>query len=69
MVVGARQRFQLFRQIAWFLGNNRALSKFRNQILRYVISIIKSLKSLSVKTNFILTTCVTLNRKMTHHYN
>ena len=69
MVVGARQRFQLFRQIAWFLGNNRALPKFRNQILRYVISIIKSLKNLSVKTNFILTMCVTLNRKMTHHYN
>ena len=51
MVVGARQRFQLFRQIAWFLGNNRALSKFRNQILRSLISIIKSLKNLSVKTN------------------
>ena len=46
MVVGARQRIQLFRQIAWFLGNNRALPKFRNQILRYVISIIKSLKNL-----------------------
>ena len=27
--VGARQSFQFFRQIAWFLGNNRALSKFR----------------------------------------
>ena len=28
MVNGARQSFQLFRQIAWFLGNNRGLSKF-----------------------------------------
>ena len=42
MVDGARQSFQFFRQITWFLGNNRALSKFRYQILRYLISIIKS---------------------------
>ena len=28
MVVGARKNFQIFRQITWFLGNNRALSKF-----------------------------------------
>ena len=27
-VVGARQSFQFFRQITWFLGNNGALSKF-----------------------------------------
>ena len=27
MVVGARQSFQFFRQITWFLENNRALSK------------------------------------------
>ena len=40
MVVGARQSFQLFRQIAWFLGNDRALSEFRYQILHYMISII-----------------------------
>ena len=26
MIVGARQSFQFFRQKAWFLGNNRALS-------------------------------------------
>ena len=29
MVVGACQNFQFFRQITWFLGNDRALSKFR----------------------------------------
>ena len=28
MVVGAHQSFEYLRQIAWFLGNNRALSKF-----------------------------------------
>ena len=37
MVVGARQSFQFFRQITWFLGNNRALSKFRDQILYNLI--------------------------------
>ena len=40
VAVGARQNFQFFRQIAWFLGNNRALSKFRYQILYNLISII-----------------------------
>ena len=39
VVVGARQGFQFFRQIAWFLGNNRALSKFRYRILYNLISI------------------------------
>ena len=34
LVVGARQSFQFFR-IAWFLGNNRPLSKFRYQILYF----------------------------------
>ena len=28
-VVGARQSFQLFRQITWFLGNKIALPKFK----------------------------------------
>ena len=38
VVAGARQGFQFFRQIAWFLGgNNRTLSKFRYQILYYQI--------------------------------
>ena len=27
-VVGARQSFQFFREITWFLGNKRTLSKF-----------------------------------------
>ena len=33
MIVGARQGFQFFRKITWFLENNRALSKFRYWIL------------------------------------
>ena len=40
MIVGARQSFQFFRQITWFLGNNRALSRFRYRILHNLISII-----------------------------
>ena len=40
MVVGARQGFQVFRQKAWVLENNRALCEFRYQILHYIISII-----------------------------
>ena len=42
MVVAARQSFQFFRQMTWFLGNNRAWSKFKYRILNYLISIIKS---------------------------
>ena len=49
MVVGARQSFQFFRQMTLVLGNNRALSKFRYQILLNLISIIKNQ---SVKANF-----------------
>ena len=41
MVVEARQNFQFSRQIVWFLGSNRALSKFKYWILHCVISIIK----------------------------
>ena len=33
MVVGACQSFQFFRQITWFLRNNRALSKVKYQTL------------------------------------
>ena len=33
MVVGARQSFQFFRQVIWFLENNRTLSKFKYWIL------------------------------------
>ena len=42
MVVAARQSFQFFRQMTWFLGNDRAWSKFKYRILNYLISIIKS---------------------------
>ena len=41
MAVGARQSFQFFRQIAWFLGKNRGLSKCRYRILYNLISITK----------------------------
>ena len=40
-VVGARQSFQFFRQITWFLRNTRAFSKFKYWILHHVINIIK----------------------------
>ena len=39
VVVGASQSFPFFREIAWFFGNNRALSKFRYRILYNWISI------------------------------
>ena len=41
-VVGARQSFQFFWQITWFLGNKRALPKFKYWILHHLSSIIKS---------------------------
>ena len=44
MIVGARQILQFFRQITWFLENNRALLKFRYRILHKLIGIIKLLK-------------------------
>ena len=62
VVVGARQSFQFFRQIAWFLGNNRALSKFRYRILYNLISITKLQKNHSIKADFNLTTRATLKR-------
>ena len=40
MVLGARQSFKFFRQIAWFLGNKRALCKFKYWILHRLIGII-----------------------------
>ena len=39
MIVGGRQSFQFFRQITWFLENNRALPEFSYQILHHIISI------------------------------
>ena len=41
MVAGARQSFQFFIQITWFVGNNRALSKCMYQNLHKLISIAK----------------------------
>ena len=41
MVDDVRQSFQFFRQITWFIGNKRALSKFKYWILHHLISIIK----------------------------
>ena len=38
---GAWENFQFFRQLTWFLENNRALSEFLFEILHYLISIIK----------------------------
>ena len=40
-IVGARQSSKCFRQIIWFLGNKRALSKFKYLILHHLISIFK----------------------------
>ena len=37
MAVGACQSFHFFRQITWFLGNARALSKFKYWILHHLI--------------------------------
>ena len=41
MVVRARQSFEFFRGVTWFLGSKRALSKFKYRILHRLISIIK----------------------------
>ena len=60
MVVGARQSFQFFRQVTWFLGNKRASSKLKYWILHHLISIIKLQNNNSVKRNLILKTRATL---------
>ena len=52
VVVGARQSFQFFRQIAWFLENNRAFSRFRYRFLYNLTSITKLWKNHSIKSNF-----------------
>ena len=62
MVVGARQSLQFFREITWFLWNNRALPKFRYRILHNLISITKLQKNHSIKANFKLTRRATLNK-------
>ena len=61
VVVGARQSFQYFRQIAWFLRNNRAVRKFWYWILYNLISITKLCKNHSIKANFNLTMRATLS--------
>ena len=60
VAAGTRQSFQFFTQIAWFLGNNRTLSKLRYRILYNLISITKLHKNHSIKANFNLTTPATL---------
>ena len=50
---------QFFMEITQLLGNKRVLSKFKNQILHHLISIIKLQNKYSVKPNFILTTQAT----------
>ena len=35
MVVGARESFQYFKQITWFLGNDIGLSEFGYKIFNY----------------------------------
>ena len=62
MVFRSRQRFQFFRQMTWFLGNNRALPKFRYRILHNLTSITKLQKNHSIKANFKLTRRATLNK-------
>ena len=41
VAVAACESFHIFRQIAWFLGNNRAFSELKYCILNNLISIIK----------------------------
>ena len=41
MVVGARQSSQFSREIAWILGNKRALPKFKYWILHHLINTMK----------------------------
>ena len=48
MIVGARQSFQSFRQIARFLGNNRALCKLRYWNL-YNLLVLANYKKWSIK--------------------
>ena len=60
IVVEVCQTLQFFRQIAWFLRNNRTLSKFKYWILHFLIGIIKLQINLSVKPNCILATRATL---------
>ena len=51
MVVRARQSLYFLRQNTWFLGKNRAFSKFLYQILHLFNDHYQSLKQQSIKTN------------------
>ena len=63
----ARQSFKVFRQITWFLGNNRALYKFRHQLVHNMNNIIKLWNSQSLKANIELTTRATLKSRLIFH--
>ena len=54
-------KFQSFKRIAWFIGNNKALSKFRYRIFYNLISVTKLLKKSIHKSQFTLTTWATLS--------
>ena len=63
----ALQSFQFLRQITWFLGNNRALYKFRHRFL-HNLHIIKLLQNnQSLKANIELTTWATLKSRLIFH--
>ena len=50
LVAGARQSFQFFREITWFVANKRALSKFKYYNLHthaHFVLLSKSNKSLA----------------------
>ena len=49
-VVGARQSFQIFRQKAWFLKNNKALPKFLYEILHYLTQPAITCSKLTIET-------------------
>ena len=54
MVVEARQNFQFFKQITWYLGNNRAMSKFKCRILHYLMSILNHTKKIVCKSQLFI---------------
>ena len=68
MVVGSRQSFQFFGQTTWFLANNRSLSKFRYQILHYLISVIKLQKNQFIQFQINFVNHLNLKNKHTRSY-
>ena len=65
MAVGACQSFHFFRQTTWFLGNNRALSKFLFGILYYLISY-QIIKKLVYKSQIYINRASCLKNKAVH---